>query len=874
MERLLLAFVSLTIVLFAQNIVLDGELDEWDPMDRITVPNDKPPIVPLPNEIYARYVERPYPAIAFAIRSQVAIGPNTTLWIDADNDPRSGYKIWGLYLGAEYFININANGKPYLYSTTDFYNYLQPLEYCYSPDHKSMELLLPLSSIHIGDLINLFADINNEIFLPADYAQGPFPYLLIKKWPTRKNSAKRVAIVFSESTKRNFYDANLTVQKAYNQLFMAMQYHAMMAGVPYDMLTEEDLKDLSKLVQYDAIIFPYMANVRRTDLPYIQYNLLQAIYRYHIGVITAGDFLTNYADDSEIEGDSYRYMKKILGLKRIDGAGPVKLRLIASADPNPITKGYEPYQKIIEYPNANRWYNYFAPVMPQSDRFRSSVAAYEIVNDDDSHPFEALWTLQIDGSKIVHFAELEFIGDTNLLWRAIDWCVYGDNPPVQLHMGRYANLFATRVDMDQAQEIDEVRMVDGALLDILKDWKRRYNYVASCYIDIGANPPDQRTDWSYSAPLYQAYVALGNEIGTHSMTHPHNTNELSDAQIEFEFKESMDRILEHLPYTWRETRIRGGAVPGMPESTQTAHKILKYLDYLSGGYSSIGAGYPGAFGHLTPQDSKFYFSPNMSFDFTLIDFGIPVYEPDKKKWDHVPLTPEEAKEYWKKEYRRIMDHASLPIVHWPWHDYGPTTMITQEHKYSLDMFTSLIELAKNDDSEFLTTADLNYRMKAFEKANLKVNYTDEDSVDVDVDIENGGKFAISIPDRTIGSVNGWYAYDEHKVFLPKDGGSFHISFTPPSDRPTHIYKLPKRAELVSLEGNGLDLKAKFKGEGSCSIYLKDPYYFYIIIGPRSIEFIDKHHIKVTYPRYGTHRLKLISIRSYLEKLFKKLKIRL
>lgn len=41
--------------------------------------------------------------------------------------------------------------------------------------------------------------------------------------------------------------------------------------------------------------------------------------------------------------------------------------------------------------------------------------------------------------------------------------------------------------------------------------------------------------------------------------------------------------------------------------------------YLTGGYAGQGAGYPNAFGYLTPTDSKISFAPNTVFDYTLIE---------------------------------------------------------------------------------------------------------------------------------------------------------------------------------------------------------------------------------------------------------------
>ena len=80
---------------------------------------------------------------------------------------------------------------------------------------------------------------------------------------------------------------------------------------------------------------------------------------------------------------------------------------------------------------------------------------------------------------------------------------------------------------------------------------------------------------------------------------------------------------------------------------------------LLGGYSGIGAGYPGAFGYLTPDlTGSVYLAPNTSFDFTLADYQ--------------KLGAAGASAAWAAEWNTLTANAGLPIVLWPWHDYGPT----------------------------------------------------------------------------------------------------------------------------------------------------------------------------------------------------------
>ena len=76
---------------------------------------------------------------------------------------------------------------------------------------------------------------------------------------------------------------------------------------------------------------------------------------------------------------------------------------------------------------------------------------------------------------------------------------------------------------------------------------------------------------------------MGNEIGTHSYTHPEDTNVLTPAQIQFEFQQSKQLLEQQLGIT-----IKGAAVPGAPESLATSKLIGQYFSYMSGGYTGVG----------------------------------------------------------------------------------------------------------------------------------------------------------------------------------------------------------------------------------------------------------------------------------------------
>ena len=116
---------------------------------------------------------------------------------------------------------------------------------------------------------------------------------------------------------------------------MAVQNQAAAAGVPYDLLTEADLTDLAKLASYDTLIFPSFRNVPADKVTAIQDTLTTLVKNYHVGLITAGDFMTNDATGAVLPGDSYARMKALLDISRVDGASGVNVDVLAGTSPTP-----------------------------------------------------------------------------------------------------------------------------------------------------------------------------------------------------------------------------------------------------------------------------------------------------------------------------------------------------------------------------------------------------------------------------------------------------------------------------------------------------------------------------------------------------------
>ena len=783
------------------SITLDGGLSDWTMVDQI----DKT----LSTSGYDIYAKASGDSFVFAVKAPVAIGANTTAWLNTDQNSATGFKIFGTSGGAEYNINFDANGVPRLY-TGDAGQTLLPnvtILHAYSADKTAVEFAVQKSAIGAPIAINTLWDVNNVTFLPTSFATTQ--YEVLNSLPARTDFSKKIGIVYSETTANAFFS-----KTAYSQLFMAAQNQAAMAGVPFDILTESDLTNLAKLANYDALLFPAFSHVQATQLGAIESTLKLLVQHYHVGLIAAGNFMTNDQTGAALPGDSYARMKSLLGLQLVTGGFPADVVVNAGDIAHPMMQDYAASELIRDYDGVG-WLA-FAPVTATG----TNVLATQTVA---GQTYNAVLSTTTGGSN-VHFSSEAVMADNNLLWQAIDYAVNGGGVTVGLQLSRQQSIVASRVDMDQAMEMFEVNPENGAagiydtLLPILQQWKNAYNFVGSYYVDIGNNPAeDQATDWAVSGQYYKLLLAMGNELGSHSLSHPHDTNVLTASEIQTEFQGSKTIIEQQMsqilgqPFT-----VDGAAVPGAPESLATALAIIQYYNYLSGGFSSVGAGYPGAFGYLDPAMAgadKVYLAPNLQFDFSLVEFR--------------GMTPAQAAAEWAAEIASLGSHAEVPVYVWPWHDYGAADWATNppaDSPYTTAMFTDFISRMFNAGAEFVTLDDLAERISRVNDSKITWNMSGS-TITATVVSPNAGKFALDLDNlgaQKIATVAGWYAYDDDSVFLPRNGGTYTIQLGTAAADVTHIISLPMRAELLSVTGNGTNLSFSVFGEGRMVVDLVNP----------------------------------------------------
>jgi hypothetical protein len=810
-------------------ITVDGNLSDWIASERIDY-GDAPG--------YNIYAQAQGDYFYWALSGPLAIGPNTTAWFNTDLNTASGYLIWGWAGGAEYNLNIKSDGTAALYSGAAGQTLvLDNIQLAYSSNHQSVEFAIPKAALGNPAAIDTYYDINDSVFLPAQYATGP--YVAYNNSVTRTDPTHRIGIVYSATTAANYFSAT-----AYSDLIMAAQSQAMQAGIPFDLLTEADLKDLAKLVNYDALVFPSFSHLQASDVAPITDTLVQATRQFGIGLITSGNFMTNDPTGAPLPGDPYARMKLLFDAMRVTGGtGDLTIK---SSDANHTVFTTMDSGALIRSYTAAGW-DTFASVSGTGQTIATETVG--------GQTYTAALATQTGGRNVL-FSTPAVMADSNLLWQAIDYVANAPGISVGLNLTRFEGIVASRTDMDEAMERDEIRPPGGEpgmydkLIPILQQWKQQFDFVGSYYVDIGNDPANgQMTDWSVSAPYYAEILALGNELGTHSYTHPPDTNFITPEQIQFEFQQSKLVLQQQMSaYLGHPFSIEGAAVPGMPEGLPTSEQIIQYFNYLTGGAVFVGAGYPGAFGFLTPDlTNAVYLAPNTSFDFTLID------------WQQ--HTAAEAETLWAQEWNALVANAHTPIVLWPWHDYGVTEWPlfgVAISPYTLEMYTDYIQRAYQSGAEFVTEADLASRIQSFVHSGV-TSTVNGNVISVTVASAHAGDFALDVSgtgSQVIENVANWYAYDSDSLFLPESGGNFTITLGATADDVTHITALPMRGDLLSVTGDGLNLAFSMFGEGEVVIDLGQHGNNTPVVTGASIVSLTGDLLTLTLTGLGEHDVSL------------------
>lgn len=520
------------------------------------------------------------------------IGAATTLFLDLDQSSSSSTT--GALTASEYFIDFVSDATtgavvPYLY-TANPYSLLGPVTHSFDSSQKVIEIALPFADVG-GDAgpIDFFVDVNDALFFPSFFGADWYVATSYSDLPARTvdPANKRIALVFNPESELELFGGGEVNSYIYRQLYASFQHQLMMAGLPYDLIYMEELKDLATIVKYDALLFPYSAYVLGSDHPIIAKNLRLAVHHYGIGIVAGDNFLTDLSGTNPVPlAQPYQAMWEILGINIIGfGAGDFKAE--ATGTSHPIMADYSAGETILEYTEG--FYNHYGRTALPGVFETSSVVTVLAETRTDVHNHNAVLAIDtVSGARNVHFGTVNMMADGNLLWSALRWVVFGETSTVGLQISRMESVFSARNDVDLAMFPFNVEdTIKPLYSNNMQPWKDNFNFVGTYFITVGNDPAeDQYTDWSVSGPLYQDFIKDGNEIGSHSYTHPYFISDLSAEELEFEFPESGGVIETNLGL-----QDIGYAQPGNPESLRVVNILNDFgLNYFSGTYTGRGIG--------------------------------------------------------------------------------------------------------------------------------------------------------------------------------------------------------------------------------------------------------------------------------------------
>ena len=244
---------------------------------------------------------------------------------------------------------------------------------------------------------------------------------------------------------------------------------------------------------------------------------------------------------------------------------------------------------------------------------------------------------------------------------------------------------------------------------------------------------------------------------------------------EYEFNQAKLLLEQQLGHP-----IYGAAVPGAAETYATAQNILPlfpvrrrtipgYTGYVTGGWTGIGAGYPGAIGFMSPYQPGFRLY-RAEHDLRLHRGPIPGQDRRAGRGRLAGAVQRTRGQCCRHAHRRVahprlrrrgvehdhrFDHAARPTRR----RCTPTSS----------------QQAYNAGYEFVTLEDLASRIESFAQSGV-TSTVNGNVINVSVASAHAGDFALDVAGQgtqVIQNVANWYAYDSDSLFLPETGGNYH-----------------------------------------------------------------------------------------------------
>ncbi len=583
----------------------------------------------------------------------------------------------------------------------------------------------------------------------------------------------RAGVAFSETT----YDAMKSLDAAkgieYIDIVTSAQHELLMAGIPFDILSDEDLSDPDVLKRYDAIILPSLSNVESSKRDPVIAALESAVRDEGIGIVASGDLLTMSETNQP-----YTYPAGQSPLNRIMNAAvsasqQASVSVRAADHSHPSAWRYTQDQVVF----SSEWIAF------------SSVDAYNR-SAQYSLPFQAsgvgaALASAVGKGRAFYIGSSPIASQSALYRDGALWVMYGSDPHLGIKMTDKNAIFTNRVDADVSYDTAQTI----AAISNYRSLSSTYNLKGGWYI-VTRHSDTSPVSWEQLRSHYNALISDGHEIGSHSVTHPGDINLLDDAGILHEMQASREEIGGQLGID-----VKGFATPGDQPTDIRVWRIADQAGYKY--YSPYQEEYYKGLGLIGKGIPLVSLKANMISDYEIA-------------WEY-NLTDEQAIAQWISEYDRYYDQGDGIMIFVMFHDY----LLDEKPQ----IYQGLAQHVASTDYESITPADLADRFNAWMKQDFKVESTRQNGTEewkmtrLNPDVQ----FGQITPGREIRSSSG-------ALKATPDGKSYIFSFA--GDTATFIFDYPLTLEqmtdisVIQNETVSIQLEAAYTGTGNLS-YSKD-----------------------------------------------------
>ena len=288
--------------------------------------------------------------------------------------------------------------------------------------------------------------------------------------------------------------------------FMTAQYNLILAGIPYDVVTEDELVESGSLDAYSCLIFPYHRWVGRKFSEWILKILPDWVGEG--GSIICMGIPAEIGEAGipvfmDIWLDFYREVFRA----ELGGSRELPNCSIIVAAEHPITRDYPVGYEV---PIPSRYYDYLnASFYGRTETLlRTNLGDVVAVASEYRRGRGVLFSLS---------GYNEYFQRTKILLRAIQWAVYGSHIPVGIGITSGRLSWILNIDADWTADTENTRWALRWLLEVSERRCFPFSWalITGTYSDY-ENP----IDWKALKPTLEAAEEAGVEIASHTVHHP------------------------------------------------------------------------------------------------------------------------------------------------------------------------------------------------------------------------------------------------------------------------------------------------------------------------------------------------------------------